>query len=208
MTSLTVWTRRRLLQTIGASMTGAFAASPRVGATEGGSRRLEKNEPSRPEYSWLNQEQGLRPDFVWENREDLIYHDLSHSDESTNTAPEFCAFMQKTWVFNRTMQWHDNDLNGCILCYSAAGNLSVHGPIGSARNYSPSLTRALSSNSCNSAAFIWPRVRGRLPRNTPSFIVKSSRTVTALRSLGLARSDIGLVSGTLSTWGSSIEFPS
>ena len=53
-----------------------------------------------PNYSWLNQKDGPRPRYVWENREDVIYHDLSYSDKAVERAPEFAAFMGRTWVFN------------------------------------------------------------------------------------------------------------
>jgi len=63
-----------------------------------------------------------RPEYVMENHEDVIYH-----DNIVYTEPGFCAFTRKSWVFNKYMQWIDDDLDDCILCYSQTDNLLLTG---------------------------------------------------------------------------------
>ena len=89
---------------------------------------------------WAESE--TRPTHAWENWEDLIYHDLDYPMTWSGTKPtesplpnagelmklpEFRAFMQRNWVFNRAMRWHDAGLDGCIVCYSGVENLSLTG---------------------------------------------------------------------------------
>ncbi len=69
-------------------------------------------------------ETDTRPDFVWYNREDVMYHDHSYPP-ALAAAPEYCAFIKKTWVFNRSMQWIRKE--GVVLCYEDAGFLDLTG---------------------------------------------------------------------------------
>lgn len=64
------------------------------------------------------------PAFVWTNCEDILYHDMEYPEPVAN-APEFCAFLMKTWVFNRAMQWVRE--RGAILCYENVGLLPLTG---------------------------------------------------------------------------------
>jgi len=68
-----------------------------------------------------------RPDFVWENHEDRMYHDLDMPVPEIQTAPEFFAFMGQVWVFNKSMQWHRENLHGAILCHSTGNVLLLTG---------------------------------------------------------------------------------
>ena len=78
-----------------------------------------------PDYQWLNQAEGPRPKYVWENREDVIYHDLSYSNQAIENAPEIVPFMHRAWVFNKAMQWRLEPKG--ILCYSAPATLLLTG---------------------------------------------------------------------------------
>jgi hypothetical protein len=69
-------------------------------------------------------ETDTRPEFVWVNREDVMYHDHDYPP-SIAGAPEYCAFIKKRWVFNRTMQWIRDE--GAILCYENAGIVNLSG---------------------------------------------------------------------------------
>jgi hypothetical protein len=77
--------------------------------------------------SRVNQVNGSRPEFVWENWEDLFYEYVWLPDPLVQAAPEFCAFMESAWVFNRALEWHDEGLDGCPICCSASGDLSLTG---------------------------------------------------------------------------------
>jgi len=59
--------------------------------------------------------------------EDLFYADEWLADPAVQSAPEFCAFMESAWVFNRAMEWHDEGLDGCVVCYSSVGDLPLTG---------------------------------------------------------------------------------
>jgi hypothetical protein len=69
-------------------------------------------------------ETDTRPDFLWVNREDVMYHDHDYPPALAG-APEYCAFIKKTWVFNRAMHWIRNE--GAILCYEDTGILNLTG---------------------------------------------------------------------------------
>jgi hypothetical protein len=75
--------------------------------------------------SRVNQVNGSRPEFVWENWEGLFYAYVWLP--LVQAAPEFCAFMESAWVFNRALEWHDEGLDGCPICCSASGDLSLTG---------------------------------------------------------------------------------
>jgi hypothetical protein len=68
-----------------------------------------------------------RPEYVWENHEDRMYHDLEFPVPQMQSAPEFFTFMDQVWVFNKAMQWHREDLDGCILCHSSVSELLLTG---------------------------------------------------------------------------------
>jgi hypothetical protein len=63
-----------------------------------------------------------RPEYIIENHEGVICH-----DNKVYTEPEFCAFTKKSWVFNRYMQWIDNNLDDCIICYAQTNVLWLTG---------------------------------------------------------------------------------
>lgn len=65
-----------------------------------------------------------RPMFVLENHEDEIYHDHHLGERSEE--PDYCAFVDKSWVFNRAMEWVRPD-NGTILCVTNGGDLALTG---------------------------------------------------------------------------------
>jgi hypothetical protein len=91
---------------------------------------------SATEHEWMAQDDYLerletfynetdtRPAFVWSNCEDILYHDMEYP-EPVASAPEYCTFLMKTWVFNRAMQWARED--GAILCYENMGILPLSG---------------------------------------------------------------------------------
>ncbi len=110
-------TRRELLRHL-ALAGAAVTLRPRLGAAA-----VETDRPTR--WDWLNQSSGTRPRFVWENREDIIYHDLSYSDKTLESAPEIAPFMGRRWVFNRAMTWH-REAEG-IVCYSTPATLWLTG---------------------------------------------------------------------------------
>ena len=65
-----------------------------------------------------------RPRYALESNEDKIYHDPKLTGQATE--PEYHAFFDKVWVFNRTMEWMRLD-NGNIICYSNCRNLALTG---------------------------------------------------------------------------------
>ena len=65
-----------------------------------------------------------RPLFVLENHEDRVYHDQSVGDLAAE--PEYCAFLGKSWVFNRRMRWLRPE-NGTVLCLTEGGDLPLTG---------------------------------------------------------------------------------
>ncbi len=112
---------RRLLWTVGAVVAASisFLHTLSLGSEE------RKADSPQIDFSWINQVQGPRPEYVWENREDVFYHDLSFPDETVVNSPEFVAFLMRSWVFNRAMEWHRE--NGCILAYCVGGDLPLTG---------------------------------------------------------------------------------
>ena len=65
----------------------------------------------------------VRPLFALEGHEDEIYHELRVGARATE--PDYCAFLDQSWTFNRAMQWRQ--LNGTLLCHEAAGTLELTG---------------------------------------------------------------------------------
>jgi len=65
-----------------------------------------------------------QPSFLIEGCEDMVYHELRLGERGNQ--PEFCAVLDKHWVFNRAMRWVEGPL-GTLLCYSAAADLALTG---------------------------------------------------------------------------------
>jgi len=65
-----------------------------------------------------------RPPFALESHEDKIYHERSLPDRATE--PEFCAFLNKSWVFNRALRWIDAP-GGTLVCCAEGGDLALTG---------------------------------------------------------------------------------
>ena len=119
--------RRDVLRLAGAGVAaGLLPAFPRVPCWAQDLDLAFPRDGIDPEFSWVNQMQGPRPTHVWENWEDLLY-DLETNPEPIIRAPEIQPFMKRVWVFNRTIQWHDEGLDGCLLSYSAGGDLMLTG---------------------------------------------------------------------------------
>ena len=84
-----------------------------------------------PEFAWLNQTAGPRPEHGWENWEALLDGDLSLAgNPAAMTAPELAVFVDRSWVFNRAMEWRRAALDGCVICYSSGGSLRLTGAKG------------------------------------------------------------------------------
>jgi hypothetical protein len=120
------WSRRRLLKTVGAGIAESLRFQSGKGAVSIRPAISGDVTLSAPHFPWVNQVGGPRPQYVWENWEDLIYHDQDYAP-AIMSAPEFTAFMEHNWTFNRAMEWHDEDLDGCIVSYSNAGDLMLTG---------------------------------------------------------------------------------
>jgi hypothetical protein len=111
------WTRRSMLKTLGIGTAAGLMPAPlHLLAVENQSVWIPK--------FW---EEKTRPRWAWENYEDMMYHDLDFDDPEMMTAPEFFSFMEQVWVFNTAMEWHREGLDGCIVCYSARGDLPLTG---------------------------------------------------------------------------------
>lgn len=65
-----------------------------------------------------------RPRYVLENHEDEVYHELRLDERATE--PEYYAFLDRSWVFNRAMRWLDAP-GDTLVCYSAGGDLPLTG---------------------------------------------------------------------------------
>jgi len=75
-----------------------------------------------------------RPQYALEGCEDRVYHDRELGIRSSDpSAP--CAFVGKSWVFNRAMTWLDAP-GDTILCYSAGGDLPLTGERGKSEWFS------------------------------------------------------------------------
>ena len=66
----------------------------------------------------------IRPRFALEGHEDEIYHELRVGAWATE--PEYCAFLDQSWTFNRAMRWVTGPAE-TLLCYQAGGNLALTG---------------------------------------------------------------------------------
>lgn len=64
------------------------------------------------------------PRYALEGHEDEIYHELRLGARATE--PEYCAFLDQSWTFNRAMRWIEAP-DGVLLCYEADGDLDVTG---------------------------------------------------------------------------------
>ena len=65
----------------------------------------------------------VRPLFALEGHEDEIYHELRVGARATE--PDYCAFLDQSWTFNRAMHWRQ--LDGTLLCHEPAGPLELTG---------------------------------------------------------------------------------
>lgn len=87
----------------------------------------------------------FRPRFAIEGHEDEVYHEmrLTPAAETTvvvgagglrdeqrlgrqATGPDYWAFLDKSWTFNRAMRWKEA-ANGTLLCWEAGGTLVLTG---------------------------------------------------------------------------------
>ncbi|NQU43373.1 hypothetical protein HQ520_08805, partial [bacterium] len=66
-----------------------------------------------------------RPQYALESHEDELYHELRVKDDLAH-APEFYAFLDHSWVFNRAMRWIETP-GGGLICHEAAGDLLLSG---------------------------------------------------------------------------------
>ena len=122
MTDSAFWSRRGVLQGLGAGVT--------VAAT--GLRRVARAQDSYDHVSAIEErlaafynETDVRPQYVWVNREDVMYHDMDFPAEVA-AAPEHCAFVNSpVWVFNRATRWLRD--SNTILCYDEGGDLFLTG---------------------------------------------------------------------------------
>lgn len=68
------------------------------------------------------------PDHLgWSNIEDVVYHDRFFDDPRFDDHPDIRSLVHREWTFNRAMEWHEEGLDGCILCSSASGELCLTG---------------------------------------------------------------------------------
>jgi len=65
-----------------------------------------------------------RPEYALESHEDEVYHELRLPELATE--PEYCAFLDQTWVFNRAMQWHRAP-GDTLICTCAGDDLWLTG---------------------------------------------------------------------------------
>ena len=110
-----LWSRRSVI-----GMMGLAGLAPLLDAEDPWITLDEYQERLESFYN----ETDTKPDFVWCNREDVMYHDHSYPPALAAT-PEYCAFIKKTWVFNRSMEWIRKE--GVVLCYENAGVLDLTG---------------------------------------------------------------------------------
>ena len=121
------WSRRQLLKTVGVGLAGTISGYPTgLGTFAAQPDAAHPSKLNAPHFPWVNQVEGPRPAYVWENWEDLIYHDQQYHP-AIMSAPEFAAFMGHNWAFNRAIEWHEEGLDGCVVCYSNAGDLMLTG---------------------------------------------------------------------------------
>ncbi len=66
---------------------------------------------------------GTRPRYLIEGCEDEPYHDIQHGPHGTE--PDYYAFRDQHWTFNRAMRWIEAD-NGTLICYTE-GSLALTG---------------------------------------------------------------------------------
>lgn len=65
-----------------------------------------------------------RPRYALEGHEDEVYHELRMG--ARGTAPEYCAFLNQSWTFNRSMRWTTAP-HGTLICHEDGGNLRLTG---------------------------------------------------------------------------------
>jgi hypothetical protein len=114
--ALKLWSRRDAMHLMAAALMTPFAYG------EDNPWVLESDFQYRMESFYAETES--QPKYVWMNREDIMYHDHDYPP-SIAGAPDYCAFIHKTWVFNRAMQWVRKD--EAILCYENRGILELTG---------------------------------------------------------------------------------
>lgn len=66
----------------------------------------------------------IRPLYALEGHEDEVYHELRVGGRATE--PEYCAFLDQIWTFNRAMRWVQTP-NGCLICCCEGGVLPLTG---------------------------------------------------------------------------------
>ena len=65
-----------------------------------------------------------RPRFALEGHEDEVYHE--RQVPGLEYEPEYCAFLGRSWTFNRAMQWIEPG-NGTLICCSSGGRAELTG---------------------------------------------------------------------------------
>ncbi len=65
-----------------------------------------------------------RPTFALEGHEDEVYHE--RTVPGLENEPEYCAFVGKSWTFNRAMEWIKPE-DKTIICAARSGNLPLTG---------------------------------------------------------------------------------
>jgi hypothetical protein len=65
-----------------------------------------------------------RPRFAVEGHEDEVYHERRRGRRGDE--PEYCAFFDQSWTFNRTLRWLSTEA-GNLICYALGGRLALTG---------------------------------------------------------------------------------
>ena len=112
--------RRVFLKGVGLLTGGAVIGSPSWAED-----KWKRAEVTQELLETFYHETEVRPTYAWMNREDVLYHDMDMPPAIAETV-EYCGLLREAvWVFNRTTQWVRTP--GNILCYDAAGTLSLTG---------------------------------------------------------------------------------
>ena len=65
-----------------------------------------------------------RPAYALQGHEDEVYHERFLP--GLDNEPEYCAFLGKSWTFNRAMEWMEPD-DGTLICSASCGSLCLSG---------------------------------------------------------------------------------
>lgn len=72
-------------------------------------------------------DESVRPAIGWTNLEDVIYHDTLYGDRRLDDSPELAAFMQKVWVFNRSMRWVRPHGGAAVVAFESGAEVRLTG---------------------------------------------------------------------------------